>query len=887
MIQESIIPQKTSEQPIKFSEVTPINVWQTQRQLKQKPSLSYLMNFPRLSSEKRFYILFFSSLLVFLLCSLISHDSSQTSQFSQKRFLSRNLETIKPRKLEVTNDTLIGWLDTFAFEPKFLKLDIFEISVKDRMVVKCFYSGECHFEETVHVDDTHEFHPDTAILHAPHIVPIWKAFSLLNVLVLKKEREFSNDMVAVTQDLKAVLEVLLGFKTVLISQVQQFLTDIITLVLEQLSNVSSQILLDLGDINSELSLEFQQILANAFSIVVGQYLQQISSDYLFFDQALSNILRSIETDISTNSQLLANYIPRQDVLDAIEAVRQNYSSKCYEFIEELNKYVNVQNNWTAIITEQIQTQIIEKFNFPDENITVAVQNFLIMVIETRRNLITDTGSLISQQLNLYVSTFAAHVTQNNQTLQNDLQNLINAINQVSNPTNPDDINTIFLGDNGLGEALFDVHKDLDVLGTLTTITSVQFADVLTQFQEMFLKYISNLPEIIQIVTQTFYENYVQLLAEIQGLATDAHTNLTQAVAQLWVDVYQATNVTARMIDSLTRDDYNLTEEEQQEYERSNLFNDTIAPAILEIQANRALISSLIDQITADFTQLNTNATLTFNTSLPLLTQEILDNITALINQVEQEKHQNEQDFINLLQGVEDALGLASTSDFIQFLTELTEYIDNNYQSLVQIIEAILTNNFTKITLLGSDVVTGITHKFQDSFAAFEETPMSDTPVEFSSSKSIQYVNFSGEGLHSNLELDFNFHQVVNSYYSLIDNDNIMHFDFYVIPSVEFHVDVINKFQELYLFKDVITTAIDLLNGTASVSYHKKAMFDDQKNLTSYVLEELAMNDLQLNIEEEYSFFIQHNETSIDPLLKSQTASLQPVTQTVGSSSCNL
>ena len=845
------------------------------------------MNFPRLTSEKRFYILFFSSLLVFLFCSLLSLDSSQTSQFSEKRFLSRNLETIKPRRLEVTNDTLIGWLDTFAFEPKFLKLDIFEMTVKDRMVVKCFYSGECHFEETVQIDGTDEFHPDTAILHAPHIVPIWRALSLLNVLVLKKETDFSDEMVIVTQGLKTVLEVLLGYKTVLISEVQHFLSEIITFVLEQLSNLSSQILLDLTDVNSELSLEFQQILANAFSIVVGKYMQQIVSDYLTLDETLSNLLRSIETDISTNTQLLANYIPRQDVLDAIEAVRQNYSSKCTEFIAELNKYVYVQNNWTAIITEQIQVQIVEKFNFPDENITIAVQKFLIMIIETRRNLITDTGSLASQQINLYVSTFAAHVTQNNQTLQNDLQNLINAINQVANPTNADDINTIFLGDNGLGEALFDVHKDLDVLGTLTAITSVQFTDVLTQFQAMFITYISNLPEIIQIVTQTFYDNYIMLLAEIQGLAAEAHTNLTQAVDKLWYHLRNATNDTALIIFSLTRDELIITTEEQQEYEHFNLFNDTITPAILKIQANRALISSLIDQITAEFTQLNTNATLTFNTSLPLLTQEILDNITALMNQVEQEKHQNEQDFIDLLQSVEIELGLASTSDFIQFLAELKGYSDNNYQTFVQIIEAILSNNFTKITLLGSDVVTAITRKFQDSFAAFEETPLSDTPIEFSSIKTIQFVNFSGEGLQSNLELNYNFHHVVNSHYSLIDNDNLMHFDFYVIPSVEFHVDIINTFQEFYLFKDVITTSIDLLNGTASVSYHKKAMFDDQTTLTSYVLEELAMNDLQLNIEEEYSFYLQHNETSIDPLLKRQTASLQPVSQEVGSSSCNL
>jgi len=167
-----------------------------------------------------------------------------------------------------TNDIVIGVFDTFAYAPKFLKVEVFDILVKDQMAVTCYLSGLCNFQQTIHIDDTNVYTPEVEVLNAPQLVEIWQALSLLNVLVLEKAVAFSDDMKQVFLDFQALAQGILGFKQVLIDDLQNFLDDIVQSVIEQLSNLSTQILLDLTDFNSDLSLEFQNLLANSFSIIV-------------------------------------------------------------------------------------------------------------------------------------------------------------------------------------------------------------------------------------------------------------------------------------------------------------------------------------------------------------------------------------------------------------------------------------------------------------------------------------------------------------------------------------------------------------------------------------------------------------------------------------------
>jgi len=231
---------------------------------------------------------------------------------------------------------------------------------------------------------------------------------------------------------------------------------------------------------------------------------------------------------------------------------------CNEFILEFNEYVAVQMNWTDIIEEQIKLQIIDKFNFPDKNITIAVQNFLIVIIQDKRDLISEAGSLILQQLNQYMGTLTQHMTTDNQTLQIALQQLSDSLNQNPNPQSDAPINNIFTEDI-LIVSLFDVQRSVDLMRTLHTLTATEFTDVFNQFQQLFIQYITNLPEIIEIITKTFLEKYEELIVEIDGIQTDLINNYTQIVGILWADIYQVTNVSADMIFDLLSDNYSLND----------------------------------------------------------------------------------------------------------------------------------------------------------------------------------------------------------------------------------------------------------------------------------------------------------------------------------------
>ena len=583
---------------------------------------------------------------------------------------------------------------------------------------------------------------------------------------------------------------------------------------------------------------------------------------------------AIQSDISINSVVLANYIPRQEILDNIENVRQNYSAMCNEFILEFNEYVAVQMNWTDIIEEQIKLQIIDKFNFPSENITVAVQNFLLVIIEDKRNLINDTGSLILQQLNQYMGTLTQHMTTDNQTMQIALQQLSDALNQNQNPQSDAPINSIFTDDT-LIVSLFEVQSSINPLGTLYTLTAAEFAVVLSEFQDYFIQYITNLPEIIQIITTTFLQYYEELIVEIDGIQAEIVNNYTQLVGILWADIDKAANVSADIIADLSSDNYTLNEQENQDYLSFNVFNDTIAPTVLYLQSNLQEIITIAENVGYLLSELDEAINFTFNSS-SLLTQEILDNVTALINTVEQERTNDIQQYIALITNIQSYLNLTQTTNSTVFLYELYDIVDYNYKITVQIVNAILTNDFTKITLLNGDVVIGIIDKWNASFTSFWGN-LTDHPLEYYENYTSNILNFTGDGLQSNIDLYFEYYHAITGFYFVKNNGTFFYFDFTIVPYVQLHINVISTFQELYLLREVLTTSIDLINGTFPISCHR--IFEgNNQTYRAYLLEVIDMNLLNLYIEQDILLFLTHNETNIDPVITTQTASLGPVSQ---------
>jgi len=809
--------------------------------------------------QKSYFIIFFSFLLIFLICIISSPHDSQTSHFY----------SLPKRILQTPSNgpPIIGYLDTFAYDPKFLKIEIFDVIVKDEMIVTCFMNGTCTFAQKIVIDEIAPYYPRVETLNAPKLPQIWNALSLINVLVLKNSDIFSNQMKYAMIDLKKIVKGLKNDTEQVNVKIQDFFAQIQLMIQDQLANVQQELILDLNDTNSDLSLEFQNILANSFNIVVGLYLQQIGSDFEFFDTSLSQVLTQIQTDIAVNLNALINDANRTELLANIEIVREAYANLSAEFTAQFNNYIYVQNNWVEIITQQIQAQIIDKFSFPNENITLAVQNFLLMIIEDRRALITQSGSLIFQQMNQYVTILAAHITTNNATLQYTLQTLTNDLDQNLNPQSTDLFNSIFVNDDLLVN-LFDLQRQVDAVGSLTQITTVQFADVLQQFEDLFLTYITNLPEIMQMIVDMFRTQYLQLMADLQTFENEEETYLGQEIMLLWENLWNATNSTANMISKLkTIMNYTLTDDELIVYNSYNIFEDLIVPTFSEIKTDLEEIKEIIQNITDFFTELEQDINSSLGVvDLSVFGQEIQNNVTALNESIQQERQEDLDNFLILINEIENYLGLADTTNFTEFSMEIIQYIQENFEIAFEIVEGIMTNDFTRITLLDQVAIDAITAKFNGTFIDFKDS-LTNSPLD----TNFEFVNFYDDGFTSQLNTTSQFNHIIKGYYGVNQTNCNTHFFFDVIPFIFLHVDIFTFFQELYLMSQMLTTHLDLLNGTFPISYNLVGDFiKGEESISNYLTEKIRMNELHLLISQDVALFLQNDEENNDPAIVDQT-----------------
>lgn len=197
--------------------------------------------------QKSYFIIFFSFLLIFLICIISSPHDSQTSHFY----------SLPKRILQTPSNgpPIIGYLDTFAYDPKFLKIEIFDVIVKDEMIVTCFMNGTCTFAQKIVIDEIAPYYPRVETLNAPKLPQIWNALSLINVLVLKNSDIFSNQMKYAMIDLKKIVKGLKNDTEQVNVKIQDFFAQIQLMIQDQLANVQQELILDLNDTNSDLSLE--------------------------------------------------------------------------------------------------------------------------------------------------------------------------------------------------------------------------------------------------------------------------------------------------------------------------------------------------------------------------------------------------------------------------------------------------------------------------------------------------------------------------------------------------------------------------------------------------------------------------------------------------------
>ena len=810
------------------------------------------------------------SFLLFLIIFVFPHSLDSQKKFfsSLSRKLARSLKEVPSHnKRQAQEQQIIGFLDTFAFYPKFVKMEFLDMIIKDEMKLTCFIDGTCSFAQTFSIDDNEPYYPEAETLATPKLPRIWEALSLLNVEAIVNSYGFSNKMKEATHSLNDLFGAINIFEDDFCLKIGNFSDEITSIIENGMTNVKEQILLELNDTNSDLSLEFQNILAQSFNIIVGLYLQQIASDFQFYDNSMTQILTSIQSDISINLNALQNYADRMDLLANIQNVSQSFFNLSAQFALQFTNYLFVQRDWESIIEGEINTQIINKFNFPDENITQAVRSFLLMIIEGRRALITQSGSLITQQLNQYITILAQHTTSNLNSLNVTLMQLEDSLNQNQDPQSTDPIHSIFEnGDHGeLRKSLFNIEREIDVYGSLSAIATQQFASVLQQFEDLFMKFISNLPEVIASIVYSFREQYLELIADLQSMNDQKSVDINELISNLWENLYQATNFTFKMISKLNNTSYQLSDEEISIYNAYNLFNDSIVPTLIQIKRNIQYVYSLERNIT-NFHQ--SNCQLLVNISG--LGQEIQDNLTALQNLIEQKFQNDIENLNNLLLEIDDYLGLTATDNLTDFLMEWNNFIREGFETAFEIIEAVMSDDFTKITFLDQNVINTIAFNFNGTFDDFHDK-FSDNALEFEVVNNKVLVDFSGNGMQSQLNTSFHFHHIINGHYGIDKNGCFSRFFFDVIPFIFVHVDIINTLQEFYLMQQIITTNIDLLNGKFPISYHLNGDFvEGEKNIATFIKEIIQMDDLGASISESVGFFLRHDNSITDPILLQQS-----------------
>jgi len=243
----------------------------------------------------------------------------------------------------------------------------------------------------------------------------------------------------------------------------------------------------------------------------------------------------------------------------------------------------------------------------------------------------------------------------------------------------------------------------------------------------------------------------------------------------------------------------------QDYLSFNVFNDTIVPTVLYLQNNLKEIIQIAENVGYLVYKFNEIVTFTFNSS-DLLNEEIMDNVTTLINAVEQERANGIHKFIDLATNIENYFNLTQTTNMTDFLYELYDYVDNNYQIVVLIVNTILTNDFTKIwhsKLLAGNVVLGIINKWNGPFTSFWGN-LTVYPLEYYENYTVNVLKFTDDGFQNNIDIYLEYYHAITGSYSVYNTEDFIHFDLKVVPYFQLHINVISTFQELNLFREVLT-----------------------------------------------------------------------------------
>lgn len=739
----------------------------------------------------------FLNLFCFLLV-LESLSCTVNAERPSKRLLSRFLSSSNSRCMaEIDSDQLIG-----SYNAKVLDINPFNIAMTDTFKVDCFYNQTCFSAQ--HFDfGGFTYSPRTINFTASKLPGVWKCLGTAKVLIadnLDLVADSVNDLVL---NLTDIFTDILAFREQLIVEINQFLIEFNNSISGLSQQVIQQIIVELNNTNSDLALEFEQILANAFNILIGRYLQQVANDFLYFNNKLQNVVQVVNGDIQTNEAALAS-ANQSLVEENIQKLSRQYSEMAAAFVAEFAKYQQVEDNYTSIISDLLNTQIVQKFNFSDNNVTLAVRNFLWNIIQNKRNLVNDTNSLFNAQFEKYKSDLNDQVANQSAELNSSLAQLQASLGNSNNSSNSSNstnsfqsVSSIFTNSSKI-DALLAWNNTINALQSLNDIATAAFADALNQFQTIFTEFVSNLEQIQNAINETLDGNYTLLTGKVEDFIAQITSISNQKFQQIWIDLATIVNVLTNSIKNVLNTDYVLSNAEQRRLTKFNLFEVNFAEVLEKLLSLKILINNTISNLTQEIASSNALTINSTGLNTSIVTTQIIQNLTAIINMTSIDKLAIDLNINQILAQAERFLGIgesgSSSVNVIQFLTDLYDFALLNLNQQFEIIKAIVTNNFTNLTTFQANESAILESRFSDC-ATGNSNNFIGLPAHFSENKTFVFANFSQHDIINQLIYEFSFSLDLKGSYGAARNESGAAIFFELSPEISIFIDFEERLRE--------------------------------------------------------------------------------------------
>jgi len=769
----------------------------------------------RLVLEKKFYNFIF---FLLVLQSLL-YTASAEKYFN--KFLSRFLQGSNQRCMaEIDPDTLIG-----HYSHKILDFSPFNMNTTDTMTLDCFYNQTCIVNQQITIGQF-EYSPSSFNFTAENLPQAWKCYGTAQVLLLDNLDELADAFIDLVKSATDIYHDIIMFKADFVAEIDQFLIDFNNSMSGLNNQVIEEIKVQLNSTSSDLALEFEQILVNAFNIFSAQNLQQVVNDFLFFSNQLQNIVQVVQNEIKSNEGKLAT-ANSSVILNYIQILSQNYTILGQQFTAEFSKYQQLEDNYTSIINDLLQTQIVNKFNFSDANATTTVQNFLINIIQTKRNLINETNTQFAAQFEKYQSNLNSSIVHETKILNTSLEQLKAFIIANDNATNSNmSVDSIFTNLSEI-EALLAWNYTINPLQTLTELATVAFANALNQFQVDFTILVINLEQSLNVTntTNTTFSNYSVLVAKAANFTHGIVAYNHQKIQKIWLDSIIIKNLMSTTIQNIINTEYVMTPLEQQKFSQFNLWASNVSipsvyikflnlkQAIPQIIANLSQEINLSEQLTLNFTGLNET----------IITNAIIQNLINLTSQITLGNIISKINLNQFLYQVESFLGIANTTNsseipmnssvnVTKFLEDVEPIALKDISQGIEIFKAIIMNNYTNLTNFNSSEANALESRFGDCFIDINN--FTGLPATFEENKTYVVLNLSLQTIENYMSLEFSFTGSLNGTYGAVANDTVGAFFFELDPNLSISVEILKNTKEASFLQYNATTDV---NGSVNLT----------------------------------------------------------------------